>query len=75
MENDERDLSEDVPVPESFLGPEPAVSRYAVPLSTLVGGAYVAHADQVVIHPLPGVGDAGFVADAGAAAAGGADGD
>lgn len=59
MENDERDLSEDVPVP----------------LSTLVGGAYVAHADQVVIHPLPGVGDAGFVADAGAAAAGGTDGD
>lgn len=74
MEHDEGDLTEDAPVPESFLGPEPGVSRYAVPLSTLLGGTYVAHADQVVIHPLPGIPDTGFVVEAGAAL-GGADGD
>ena len=32
---------------------EPEVNRYAVPLTTLLGGAFVAHADQVVTHPEP----------------------
>lgn len=42
----------DEPSGEDLL-PQPLVNRYAVPMTTLLGGAVVAHADQVVIHPVP----------------------
>lgn len=54
--------------------PEPEVNRYAVPLTTLVGGAFVAHADQVVIHPQPS-GEAPGFAGGGLGAVDGGDGD
>lgn len=38
--------------PES-LDPSARTSRYAVPMSTLLGGAYVAAADQVEVQPEP----------------------
>lgn len=48
----------------------PAASPYAVPLSTLIAGAYVGATEQIEVHPdapPPGMGD-----DAGAAGLGGA---
>jgi len=48
------------PTTEELCGSEPSVNRYAVPLGTLVGGAFVAQEDHVVIHPQPGGHDAGF---------------
>ncbi len=33
--------------------PQPLVNRYAVPMTTLLAGAVVAEADQVVIRPVP----------------------
>ena len=33
--------------------PQPLVNRYAVPMTTLLSGAVVAEADQVVIKPVP----------------------
>lgn len=59
---------------ETVLVPEPMVNRYAVPLTTLVGGAFVDQADHVVIHPQPAAEDV-HVGASGAGLGDGADGD
>lgn len=52
--------------------PQPLVNRYAVPVTALAGGAFVAHEDQVVLQPVPG----GFApAGGGVTAADSGDGD
>lgn len=67
----DKDVTDAAPdVPGESLLPEPPVNRYSVPLTTLVGGAVVAHGDQVVIQPVPST----WVPGDGAATSG-ADGD
>lgn len=51
-DQDVNDAPTDAPSGENLL-PQPLVNRYAVPVTTLVGGAVVTEADQVVIHPVP----------------------
>jgi len=46
---------ERLPEGEELLGPDHRTNRYAVPLATLVGGAFVAHTDQVELQPEPPV--------------------
>lgn len=49
----DRETPDDVPSGEKLLGEEVVPSRYAVPLSTLVGGAFVPVSDQTETHPQP----------------------
>lgn len=41
------------PSGEELIGEDRRPSRFAVPLSTLTGGAFVASTDQVEVHPDP----------------------
>ncbi len=51
LARDEAAAEPDAPSGEDLL-PQPLVNRYAVPLSTLMGGALVAQTDHVIIQPV-----------------------
>lgn len=50
---DDHDREDGAPLAAQELDPFAETNRYAIPLSALLGGSYVAAAEQVEVHPEP----------------------